>query len=112
MSEFRKSKDCTEHYTSLEELRTAFKLAPVSKKTKDADKLKAQREKFLGTCKICKQPLSWIENTNVCACKNPSCNGVKMTSKNEDGTERAWFIPITKTLDETGFEIAMNLFTE
>ena len=112
MREFRKSKDCTEHYTSLEELRTNFGLAPNSRKTKDANKLKAQREKFLGTCKICKQPLSWVENTNVCACKNPSCNGIKMISKNEDGTERAWFIPIIKMLDETGMQIAMNLFTE
>ena len=113
MREFRKSKDCTEHYTSLEELRKAYGLKPVIRKAKDSDKLKSDQEKFLGTCKVCKHPLSWIENTNVCACKNPECKGFKMTSKNEEeGIEKVWYIPITKTLDEIGFQIAMNLFGE
>ena len=39
MKEFRKDKNCTEHYTSLEELRKGFGLKPVIKRTKDAEKL-------------------------------------------------------------------------
>ena len=111
MREFRKAKGVTQHYTSLEELRTAFGLKPVLRRTKDADKLKAQQEKFLGTCKVCKQPMTLISNSNVLACQNPECKGFKMTSKNEeDGTEKIWYIPVTRVLDEKGFQIAMNLF--
>jgi hypothetical protein len=34
-----------------------------------------------------------------------------MTSKNEeDGTEKVWYIPVTRVLDDRGFEIAQNLF--
>lgn len=112
MREFRKAKGVTERYTSLEELRTAFGLKAVRKRTTDAEKLKAQREKFVGTCKVCKQPLSWIEGTNTLACKNPECKGVKMTSKNEDGTDKVWYIPVTRMLDSDGMEIALRLFEE
>ena len=111
MKEFRMSKGVTEHYTSLEELRKGFGLKPVRKKTNDETKLKAQQEKLVGVCKVCKKPLSWIEGTNVCACQNPECKGVKMTSTNEDGTERFWFVPVTRVLNEKGAEIATNLFS-
>lgn len=111
MREFRKSKDCTERYTSLEALRTAFGLQPISRKTKDAEKLKAQQEKFLGTCRVCKHPLVWIESTNICACQNPDCKGIRMSSKNEeDDSEKVWHIPVTRMLDSKGLEIAENLF--
>ena len=110
MKEFRKAKGVTEHYTSLEELREAFGLKPVVKRTKDADKLTAQREKFLGTCRVCKQPLVLVGNTNVLCCKNPECRGIKITGTNEDGTEKIWFVPVSRVLDEKGFEISQNLF--
>lgn len=112
MKEFRKSKGVTAHYTSLEELRTGFGLKPVKKRTNDSEKLKAQQDKFLGVCKACKKPLSWIEGTNTLACQNPECKGIKMTSKNEDGSERVWYIPVTKILNEKGMSIAENLFSE
>lgn len=113
MKEFRNAKGVTEHYTSLEEMRKSFGLKPVKKRTDDQEKLKAQREKFVGTCRICKQPLIWIKGTNTLACKNENCKGVKMTTKNEDdGTERSWFIPVTRTLDTEGMEIAERLFSE
>lgn len=111
MKEFRLGNGVTEHYTSLEELRTAFGLKPVSRKTNNVEKLKAQQEKFLGTCRVCKQPLVKIANANVLCCQNPECKGIKMTSKNEeDGTDKVWYIPVTRVLDEKGSRIAENLF--
>ena len=110
MREFRKAKGVTEHYTSLEELRIGFGLKPIVKRTKDESKLKTQQEKFLGTCKVCKQPMSLINGCNVLACKNPECRGIKMTDTNEDGTERVWYIPVSRVLDEKGFQISQNLF--
>lgn len=110
MKEFRKSKGVTEHYTSLEELRAAYGLKPIEKKRpKDEKVLQEKREKFLGTCKVCKQTLSLIKGTNTLACQNPDCKGVKMTSTNEDGSEKAWYIPVTRILDDKGAKIAENL---
>lgn len=110
MREFRKSKDCTAYYTSFDELREGFGMKPIKRKTDDAKKLVAQQEKFLGTCKVCKKKLNFIKGTNVLACQNPDCNGVKMTGINEDGIEVNWYIPVTKMLNSKGMEIAMNLF--
>ena len=110
MKEFRKGKGVTEHYASLAELREGFGLKPIRKKTNDEDKLRAQQEKFVGTCRACKKPLTWIEGTNICACQNPECKGIKMTSTNDDGTEKVWFIPVTRILNEQGMEIAERLF--
>lgn len=110
MKEFRKDKNCTEHYTSFDELRKAFGIKPVVKRTKDEEKLKAQREKFLGICKVCKQPLSLVEGCNVLACKNEDCKGLPMKGTNEDGSEKIWYIPVSRILDDKGAEIARNLF--
>ena len=111
MKEFRLAKGVTEHYTSLEALREGFGLAPVVRRTKDENKLKSQKEKFLGTCKVCKQPLVKISDANVLCCQNPECKGIKMTSKNEeDGSEKVWYIPVTRVLDDKGSHIAHNLF--
>lgn len=110
MKEFRKDKNCTEHYTSLEELRKGFGLKPVIKRTKDAEKLQSQREKFLGTCRVCKKTLSIVSGTNILCCQNPECKGLKMTGKSKDGLDKEWYIPVTRVLDERGAEIARNLF--
>ena len=111
MREFRNGKNCTEHYSSLEELRVGWGLKPIEKKRPNDEKvLQEKREKFLGTCKVCKQTLSMIKSTNVLACKNPECRGIKMTSTNEDGSERTWYIPVTRMIDNRGMQIAENLF--
>lgn len=112
MREFRKAKGVTERYTSLGELRKSFGLKPIKKKTNDEAKLKAQQEKFVGICKVCKKPLTWIEGTNTLACKNEECKGIKMTSKNEDGTEKVWYIPVIRMLDSDGMDIAERLFSK
>lgn len=112
MKEVKNPKGVTEHYTSLESLREAFGLKPLKRRTDDEDKLKAQQEKLVGKCKVCNQPLIWIHGTSICACQNPECKGIKMTGTNSDGTEKIWYIPVTRILDEKGVKIAENLFAE
>lgn len=109
MREFRKPKGVTERYASLSELRDNFGLKPVKKRTDNAEKLKAQQEKFLGKCRVCGEPLTWIHGTNILACKNEACKGFKMTGKNEDGSENVWYIPVTRVLDDEGLEIAQRI---
>lgn len=111
MRAFRKDRNCTEHYTSFEAAAAGWNVKPVKKRTSDSEKLKIQREKFLGTCKCCGQPLHYVSGTNVIVCNNKTCNGFKHSEKNiETGEEKVWYIPVTRTLDEKGFNIAMNLF--
>ena len=118
MKDFKKIKGTTKTYNSFEEfgkdekLRKQFGLKPIKRRTNDKEKLKAQQEKFVGKCRVCGQHLTWIDGTNTLACKNPDCNGIKMSSKNEDGTEKVWYIPVTRTLDEKGMQIAERLFSE
>ena len=108
--ELRLSKDTTAHYSSFEEVAKVFGCKPVQKRTNDMDKLQKQQEKFVGKCKVCGQNLTYLYGTNILACKNAECKGIKMTSKDEDGAEKIWYIPVTRTVDEKGREIAMNLF--
>ena len=110
-NKLRLSKDTTAQYNSFEEVAKVFGCRPVKKKTDNLEKLVKQQEKFVGKCKVCGKNLSYIHGTNVLACTNPDCKGIKMTAKNEDGTERIWYVPVTRMVDEKGFEIAMNLFS-
>ena len=118
MKDFKKCKGTIKSFNSFEELRDdetlrrQFGLKPVKKRTNDEEKLKEQKEKFVGKCRACGQSLTWIEGTNTLACKNIECKGIRMSSKNEDGTDKVWYIPVTRTLDEKGFEIAQKLFGE
>ena len=99
MSNYRMSKGTTEHFTSLEEMRTAWGMKPVIKKTSDKKKLKEQQERFLSKhkCKACGTPMTYIHG-NVMACKNPECKGIEINS--------------FCTLDDLGAEIASNIFSE
>lgn len=118
MKDFKKIKGNLRTFNSFEELREdekikkQFGLKPLKKRTNDPEKLKAQQEKFVGKCRVCGQHLVWLEGTNTLACQNPECKGVRMTSKDEDGNEKVWYIPVTRTLDERGMQIATNLFSE
>lgn len=110
-NKLRLSKDTTAHYSSFEEVAKAWGCKPVKKKTNNTDKLQKQQEKFVGKCKVCGQNLTYLSNTNALACTNAECKGIKMTAKNEDGTDRVWFVPVTRTVDDKGMEIAINLFS-
>ena len=109
MKEFRKDKNCTEHYTSLGDLGKAFGCKPITKRTKDQNKLEIQKNKFLGVCPYCKEQPSYIGG-NVIACKNEKCTGKKVEKENEDGTKLVMYYPYIKLLDKRGEDIAQNIF--
>lgn len=67
---------------------------------------KEKQDKFLGTCKVCGQTLSYIPDTNVIVCKNPGCPGIMLQKKNGDKHS----IPINRLLNDRGVEIAQTLF--
>lgn len=106
MKEFRKDKNCTEYYSSLEELRVAFGLKPIEKKrTKDMEKLQVQREKFLGICPVCKSPMKYV-SSQYSVCGNTECRGKNIAKKGEEPR----YVLSIREFDPKGVEIASNLF--
>ena len=103
MSNYRMSKGTTEHFTSLEEMRTAWGMKPVTKKTSDKKKLKEQQEKFLSKhkCKACGTPMTYIHG-----------KGIEIKREDKDGNEMVSYINSFCTLDDLGAEIASNIFSE
>ena len=113
MKFYRMSKGETAHYSSFEELRTAWGLAPVIKQTKDKAKLEKQRENFLNRhlCPACKQPMSYLGG-NMMACQNENCKGIKHEAKNDLGETRVWYTVPYELLDEKGSDVANNIFAD
>ena len=106
MREFRKGKNVTEHYNSLEELRIAFGCKPLTKKRpKDEEALKESREKFLGTCPVCKSANKFISPQYV-VCSNVDCRGKNISAKGEEPR----YVLSMRELDDRGQIIAQNLF--
>lgn len=105
MKEYRNGKGVKEHYTSLEEMAKAWNIK-TSKKNRNAEELKAKQEKFLGKCRACGELLTYVSGSNVVCCKNPKCKGINISQKGEEPR----YIPVSRTLDEKGMSIAMNLF--
>ena len=99
------SKGTTAHYNSLEELRADYGFKPVTNRTADENKLEKQKEQFVGKCKVCGQPMSFIPGTNVLACKNENCKGIKIKKG-----EQEFYIPVSRVLDEKGADIGNTLF--
>lgn len=101
-------------YYSFEDLAIAeFGLKPNRKVTKDKKKLALQREKFLGVCPHCKQPLHYSYGTNIVSCTNEDCKGKKVVIKNEDGTEEVIYKPFYRILQgDNSSTIGTILFDE
>lgn len=78
---------------------------PKHEKTTYGDK---KREKFLGVCKICKAPLSYVSGTNVIVCTNEKCRGIQIKKKGDEGEIKN--LPIFRLLDEKGMNKAEALF--
>lgn len=80
-------------------------------RTSDETKLQKQKETFSGKhiCPLCKQPRTWVKDTNIMACTNPECKGFPV--KDTDGLI-VGYKPSWKTLSTRGEEIASTLFTE
>ena len=63
------------------------------------------------TCQSCKQPLTWIEGTNVCSCTNPKCQGLKRIKKNvTEGEDPNYYVLSYHTLASSEEKIAESLF--
>lgn len=76
------------------------------KRTKDEQRLKKQREKFLGTCKFCKQPMTWVKGSNILVCNNEKCEGLVVKDKDGIVLEK---IPYSRLLTGEGSDIAETL---
>lgn len=113
MKSFRMGRNTTEHYTSFEDAAKAWGCRPVNKKNKDEKKLAEQQEKFCGKhkCKACGQPMTFVGNTSVMSCQNPTCKGIKHIRTDKDGNEIITYLPSYDLLDETGTEIANVIFS-
>lgn len=113
MKNFRMSKGVTEHYTSLEELRSAYGLKPVIKQTKDKEKLKQQRETFCKhyRCKGCGSPMTYIGGSMM-SCTNDKCKGVKHERTDADGNTIVTYSVSYEILDDVFAERAANIFYE
>lgn len=112
MKHFRLSRGVTEHYTSLEELRTAYGLKPVIKQTKDEDKLKKQRDNFCShyRCRSCGSQMTYV-GSSVMACTNEKCRGIKHERKDADDNTIVTYSVSYELLDDHFSEVAENLFS-
>ena len=112
MKTFRMGRNTTEHYSSFEEMAKAWNCKPVIKRTKDEEKLNKQRENFCARhkCKACGEPMTWITGS-VMACANEKCKGVKVEREDADGNKIVSYITSYDLLDDTGSEIAYNIFS-
>lgn len=106
MKEFRKAKGVTEHYSSLEELGQAWGCKPKFKKQpKDQKALQEAREKFLGTCPVCKSPMKYV-CSDYSVCSNEKCKGKNISKKGEEPR----YVLVMNEFRGKAKEIAKNLF--
>lgn len=94
----------------------SFAELPISNpKTNKTNKIskdtKAKFEKR-HTCRVCKQPLTWIDGTNVCVCQNPNCKGWITKTTDDEGNVKKEVKPFFHTLDETGTSIASKIYAK
>lgn len=101
---------------SFEELRQEYGLKPVNRQTKDLKKLEKQRNNFSShhICPICKQPMKYIEGTNIFCCINKNCEGFvkERLIDEETGETEKITSPSFHTLDRKSASIAQNIFKE
>ena len=113
MREFRMDRNTKEYYTSFEEMGAAWGCRQFKKQTKDKQKLEKQREAFVNKhlCPACKKPMNFLYGSNILACVNETCKGIKHEVKNEEtGETKTWYTTAFDLLDERGSEIASNIF--
>lgn len=112
MKAYRMGRNYTEQYSSFEEVAKAWGCKPVTKKTKDEEKLKKQQEVFCSKhkCKSCGEPMTWIGGS-VMACTNEKCKGIKVEREDFDGNKIVNYVTSYDLLDDTGAEIADVIFS-
>lgn len=100
-------------YYSFDEIgQELFGLKPYKKVTRDKQKLESQREKFLGTCPHCGEPLKYVYGTNVLACNNKDCKGREIVITDETGEQTVVYRPYYKMLSDKGLTIGTTIFEE
>ena len=80
-----------------------------AKKKKKPNIPEERKQKFLGTCKVCRHSLKYISGTNVVICANEKCNGISIKTK-MDGEDITIHKPVFRLLDKRGVEIASTMF--
>jgi ssDNA-binding Zn-finger/Zn-ribbon topoisomerase 1 len=111
--EYRKAKGVKEQYNSLEELRAAWGCRELGKRrTKDLDKLEAQRIAFRDhhKCKACGLPMEYVMGSGVMTCKNPNCRGIKVERTGNDGQTIVSYEVAYDVLEDRFRDIAENIF--
>lgn len=108
MRESKRSKEF-KTFDSLDDLRKAYGLRPINMQTKNKKRLESQREFFESRhlCPLCKQPMKYVEGTNIMVCLNEECEGYNRNVGNEVVNYSAFHM-----LDDKGAEIATNIFRE
>ena len=111
MSTYRLSQGTTEHYTSLQDLRSAWGLKEITKKTNDEKKLSAQQERFCKRhkCPACGSPMEHITG-NIMTCTNSKCLGVKNERIDKEGNIIIEYSTSYDLLDDIGAVIAETIF--
>lgn len=95
-------------YFSFEELAAASNVKK-DKKHND-EQLSKKKEKFLGNCPVCKNPMTYISGSNIIACQNESCRGYKHTRKDKEGKKINYYTPVFRVLDDKDLSYAEYLF--
>ena len=95
---------------AFQNLRKEFGLKPLEKRTPKESHVKAFSNRH--TCPTCKQAMNWIAGTNVCACTNPGCLGIKRTRKNkeDENVEETYYTTAYHTLREADEKLAEKIF--
>lgn len=111
MGKYIMSKGTIGHYTSFTDLRAAFDLKEVSYQTKDAQKLKSQRENFCNKhkCRACGYPMTY-SGGNIMTCTNPSCKGIKHEKTDSEGNVIVTYSTSYDILNDKYANIAQNIF--
>ena len=108
---YRLSKDTMARFTSMDELREAWQLKPLNKKTNNEKKLKKIQEDFCShhKCRACGKPMQWIGG-NIMTCCNPSCEGIKKEREDADGNKYVEYLTSYDVLNDHFAEVAENIF--
>lgn len=110
---YRLSKDTIARFTSMDELREAWQLKPLSsKKPNNAKRLKKVQDDFKShhKCKACGKPMEWLGG-NMMTCTNPNCRGIKIEKIDQEGNKYIEYITSYNLLNTHYSEIAETLFT-
>ena len=110
---YRLSKDTMCRFTSMDELREAWQLKPLTtKKPNNEKRLKKVQEDFCShhKCRACGKPMTWIGG-DIMTCCNPQCRGIKVERTDEDGNKIINYITSYNLLSDHYAEIAETIFT-